>query len=62
MAGRLPDTRRIRVVTARRGDREVFKDGYLRGTCPIMLGNNVSYDYKTNLEIKRTKQKQNKFP
>jgi len=33
---------------------KVFKDGYLRGTCPIMLGNNVSYDFKTNLEIKRT--------
>jgi len=33
---------------------KVFKDGYLRGTCPIMLRNNVFYDCKTNLEIKRT--------
>jgi len=31
---------------------KVFKDGYLRGICPIMLGNNVFYDCKTNLEIK----------
>jgi len=30
------------------------KVGYLRETCPIMLGNNVSYVCKTNLEIKRT--------
>jgi len=33
---------------------KVFEDGSLRGTCPIMLGNNVSYDCKTNLEIKGT--------
>jgi len=32
---------------------KVTKDGYLRGTCSIMLGNNVSYDCKTNLEIKK---------
>jgi len=31
----------------------VSKDGYLRGTCSIMLENNDFYDCKTNLEIKR---------
>jgi len=33
------------------------KTGCIRGICPIMLGNNVSYDCKTNLEIKRTPKK-----
>jgi len=50
----LPRYRRCCCAREKGRTPKVFKDGYLRGKCPIMLGNIVSYDCKTNLEIKRT--------
>jgi len=40
---------------------KVSRDGYLRGTCPIMLVNNVSYDCETNLEKKAQQNKSHKL-